>query len=553
MRSRFTGRSGRGGFGLVVRVGVGLALCVASGLGHAATAASTEPPATTPAAAPGGEVMFDQKFIVELGGGPAGTMRAVQRVEGGRIISTTTTDFTIKRGPMEISISMAGEFVETADHEPISMRSEQKLGAIPIITETRFLGGRDVEVTTTQGTQTSTTRQQLAEGEWLTPARVTDWTKQMVAEFVASGAAGPSTIRTIDPSNGPTIIEITRRDLSHATIEVGGQKVEVIRAVSTNSVTPGISQTEFVDREGMPVRTEAAMGGLPVVMTRADADAVARSRGNRADTPELMVSLFVTPDRPIADARNVTRGKFVLRVTDGDLPDIPTAAGQVFTRTDARSGVLVVDATARTPAPAAEAGDAVFLGSSAMINAEDKRISSMALRALEGFPADQAQRAEALRRFVHAFIDRKSLSVGFASATEVARTRQGDCTEHGVLLAALLRADGIPARVASGLIYADSFAGSENIFGYHMWTQALLPTESGPAWVDLDATLPDATPFDGTHIAVGLAALTDGDTMSSMAGLAPLLGRLKIEVVNIEHAAKVSEPEAGEATGAGAR
>ena len=38
----------------------------------------------------------------------------------------------------------------------------------------------------------------------------------------------------------------------------------------------------------------------------------------------------------------------------------------------------------------------------------------------------------------------KDLSVGFATAADVARTAQGDCTEHAVLLAALLRASDIP-------------------------------------------------------------------------------------------------------------
>ena len=40
-----------------------------------------------------------------------------------------------------------------------------------------------------------------------------------------------------------------------------------------------------------------------------------------------------------------------------------------------------------------------------------------------------------------------------ATAAEVARSREGDCTEHAVLLAALARARGIPARVAMGLVY----------------------------------------------------------------------------------------------------
>ena len=63
----------------------------------------------------------------------------------------------------------------------------------------------------------------------------------------------------------------------------------------------------------------------------------------------------------------------------------------------------------------------------------------------------------------------------------MAESREGDCTEHAVLLAALARACGIPARVAIGLVYVDQAGG----FGYHMWTEMYL---SGH-WIPLDATL----------------------------------------------------------------
>jgi len=125
--------------------------------------------------------------------------------------------------------------------------------------------------------------------------------------------------------------------------------------------------------------------------------------------------------------------------------------------------------------------------------------------------------------------------VGFATASEVARTREGDCTEHAVLLAAMLRADGIPARVASGLVFVDSFAGRENIFGYHMWTQALVEDESGqPRWLDLDATLPPRTPFDASHITLSTSTLEEGGSSNALIALVPLLGRLEIEIVSAE-------------------
>ncbi len=138
-------------------------------------------------------------------------------------------------------------------------------------------------------------------------------------------------------------------------------------------------------------------------------------------------------------------------------------------------------------------------------------------------------RAEAMRQAVHDRISHKALDTAFASASETARTRGGDCTEHGVLLCAMLRADGIPARVASGLIYADSFAGHREIFGWHMWTQALIDGK----WVDFDATLP--VRFDAVHVLTSTSSLADTAGSAELSSVLLLMGNLQIEVLEVAY------------------
>ena len=58
---------------------------------------------------------------------------------------------------------------------------------------------------------------------------------------------------------------------------------------------------------------------------------------------------------------------------------------------------------------------------------------------------------------------------------------EGDCTEHAVLLAALARSRGIPARVAIGLVYQPATQS----FAYHMWNELWV----GDHWFPLDSTL----------------------------------------------------------------
>lgn len=85
-------------------------------------------------------------------------------------------------------------------------------------------------------------------------------------------------------------------------------------------------------------------------------------------------------------------------------------------------------------------------------------------------------------RAVDEEIDRKTHARGFDPASTVARRREGDCTEHAVLLTALARALGRPARVVMGVALV---VGTDNVAAYgHAWTEI----HDGDTWRRVDAT-----------------------------------------------------------------
>lgn len=131
-----------------------------------------------------------------------------------------------------------------------------------------------------------------------------------------------------------------------------------------------------------------------------------------------------------------------------------------------------------------------------------------------------AERMHALESFVAGYISNKNLGVGYASALQVARNPQGDCTEHAVLLAALGRALGIATRVVDGLAYAPGFAGKEHVFVPHAWVYAWV----NERWQSFDAALGG---FDAGHIAFSSG---DGDPWRFYQGL-DLLGRIDLKHV----------------------
>lgn len=88
-----------------------------------------------------------------------------------------------------------------------------------------------------------------------------------------------------------------------------------------------------------------------------------------------------------------------------------------------------------------------------------------------------------LTGFVGRFITKKGYGRNFDAASIVATRREGDCTEHAVLLAALARAHGIPARVVLGLALIS--VGDKTSAVGHAWVE----WKKGNAWLPADAAL----------------------------------------------------------------
>jgi hypothetical protein len=128
-----------------------------------------------------------------------------------------------------------------------------------------------------------------------------------------------------------------------------------------------------------------------------------------------------------------------------------------------------------------------------------------------------------LERCAGGVITRSGYSQAFASAAEVIDAGEGDCTEHAVLLAALCRARKIPARVAIGLVYVNQ------AFCYHMWTEVHV----GGRWIPLDATRPQGG-IGAAHLKMAHGHLEGASALSSFLPVLQVIGRLKIEILEVE-------------------
>jgi transglutaminase-like putative cysteine protease len=118
----------------------------------------------------------------------------------------------------------------------------------------------------------------------------------------------------------------------------------------------------------------------------------------------------------------------------------------------------------------------------------------------------------ALRKWVHGHLEVTG-EIGITRpASDVLKSNKGVCRDTAILLGAMARSLGIPAKIATGLVY------SGDAFYYHAWTECYVGQ-----WVPFDGTL-DGDFVDATHI-----KLAEGDA-TTMFSVSRVIGSLKLSV-----------------------
>jgi hypothetical protein len=154
------------------------------------------------------------------------------------------------------------------------------------------------------------------------------------------------------------------------------------------------------------------------------------------------------------------------------------------------------------------------------LDLEDPRLAELLAGCGTGATVDPAQ-AICLERLVHGYIENKSLAYGFAGLKEILDRKAGDCTEHALLLAALLRKLSIPSRLAYGLILVEAgFIG-------HAWVELF----AGGSWHWLDPSFPEGRPY-GLKIRLGV--MDPGEPVWTTLGLSlfQVVGGVEAEILD---------------------
>ncbi len=460
-------------------------------------------------------------FAVRVNGVKVGHGTYVRGVRDGKVTNAQTMQMTLERLGVPMKLRVEETATETAKGKPLSFKSAQYLGPIPTATEGVIDAGGKLQVTV--GSASGQRRSSLdwpegallPEGARLLQRRMglKEGTTYNYRDFM------PSFLKAVDNHVrvGPT-----------QEVDLLG-RVAVLTEIRSRKVVPTLmgpvelETTVYVDKDFQELKAV-----LPMMGTKFEVLACSRAFAlSGDDVLEFFDKLIVTPPVPLEGVATARAIRYHLLPAGGAKLKLPATDSQ--TVRPAADGAVIVTVRRlragrgeRFPYKGTDPAAREALKPTRFVESDDKQVAALARRAVAG-ARDSAEAVARIESFVRKYIRKKDLSVGYATAAEVAASRQGDCSEHAVLAAAMCRAVGIPARVVSGLAHVDRVGKRKDAFVPHAWAQALVAGR----WIGVDAAL---NGHDAGHIA--LAVGTGGP--DDFFGMVHTLGGFRIAKVVVE-------------------
>ncbi|MEM9108577.1 MAG: transglutaminase-like domain-containing protein [Planctomycetota bacterium] len=467
---------------------------------------------------------YEDWYLDSVEGQPAGYWHASLTVKDGRLVSVYDEYSVESHGGEQSTYTYRVVWTETTDFKPIQVVVTSAAGSDEVQKTYRFVDD-GIELTSEQNGRSIQRKLPPIQGKFLTAAQAS-----IATDLYLQRGDDSFEFMTLDFNVGLTPFRnMYKRQAEKTTVKLAdGKEAKAQVWSATYSVFPGFETEYWINELSEIVGLSYEVDGVKFDSRLADASVAEMA----FDPPEMSGLSVVVPDRPIDHVNRQRRIVYELHYKSGDSNIVPVTTAQQAVKPMGKGKARVtVDLDAKPGSPKSDRPGPEHLANSIMVDHKDEVVSKLAKRAVAGLDADvdTTTIATTCKRYVTRHLTGVSLSVGDGSASQAARTREGDCTEASVLLAALLRANGIPSRCVNGLVYSeDEFVGQEDVFVYHMWTQAWIGGEDGKGyWLDLDSAM---WRYSAGHIALGVSAMGDED-QQDLAEIVPLQQDLEIKVI----------------------
>jgi hypothetical protein len=436
----------------------------------------------------------------------------------------TINGMTVMREGQPTQMTLSCSSVETPEGRLESFESELRMGKMPLRMVGRVRGGK-LELEMTPPGANKSVRESVpwpAAGGGPLAVELS-----LVRKPMTPGERRSIPFLMID-LNQAGVMELSAKQIESTALLNG--KSELLRIDTVIRLPDGqkIEGAIWTDRAGETLKTHSK--GMDMTTYRTTkAEALKKSDAANVD---LITTTMVKVDRRLEDARHTKEVRYRVHLEDGD-PAKVFAVGptQAIKPIDAHTAEITVyairpdrkDGNRNAPADPPTKDDPQ---PNNLIQSDDPLIVSDAKKAAGG-EKDPWRAALLLESYVnHEMKMNRNYSQAFASASEVARSLEGDCTEHGVFLAALARARGIPARVAIGLIYVEDKEGKPAFF-YHLWTEVSIEGR----WIPIDGTLALGG-IGADHLKIAQSNLKGASAYSAFVPVLQVAGQLRIEIVD---------------------
>lgn len=458
-------------------------------------------------------------FALFMEGKKVGYAIQNRAVADNKVTTSVELKITLSRLGVSVSVQTKAITIETIDGKPLGFEVEQAFGMMV----TKTIGTIDE-----QGKVTVKTGQQQMEFDWPEGAVMSEGMRLLLLKYgLAEGTT--YTTKLFDPSM-MLVVDVEVKVGPKQNVDLLGRVValtEVQSNVSSAQIGSLVSTEYYNDNLLLQKSITPVMG-----MTVEQVACTKEFALGQIDVLEVVDKMFMASPEPLSDvgsARSITY--YLSPVTDEVDLKIPSSDNQKVEQLSGGTIILTVEPVAapagvRFPYKGNDPEALEALEPTRYVESGQKVIIDLARRAV-GDTSDAAEAARRIEAFVADYVVDKSLSVGYASAAEVAVSRQGDCSEHAVLTAALCRAVGIPAQVVTGLAYVSQWSTFRNGFGGHAWVQVYL----GDKWVGLDAAFRGTGRggYDAGHITLAVGNGNPEDFLN----LVNTMGQFKIDKVTV--------------------
>lgn len=427
------------------------------------------------------ESLYRDSAVMKLHGQRIGSLTRSFDRDQGQIKSEVRFQMKVKRFGELMEVNSLFTCIEDENGTVQSFRIVSSDSQVPLVISGRRAGDEFV-IEKHQGANRATLRRPVPAGA-LSPwrAHLEDKGRQLVPGMVYNQ-------RVFAASSEDDLVNAFSHEVTGTTsYTYQGKSLNAFVVVARAESTPTSPERHIIGPGGMLLRQELSADGIVFEkvedLNQADSEVT--------DIIELLAVRVEGKIRFPRDARRLS-----IEITSSKaLPGLKDTEYQAVRRTTAGTPVLSVRTVRRHPSQIFQSQpEQAYLEAEESIDPADPEIKKAAARITRGSP-DALSKIRKINEWVFRSIKKKDYSVGYASASEVIRNLQGDCTEHSVLFVALARAAGVPARIVLGLAYMNDPQRGPS-FVMHQWAEAF-----AGGWIPVDPSF-GLLPADAARIVI---------------------------------------------------